>query len=186
MTDLKPWKTLNSTVVLDRRPWMRVFSEDVQLPDGRVVQGYLRLETPDYAVIVPVDRENRVGLIRSYKRGVDAVDVQPPAGLIEPGEDPLLAAQRELLEETGCRAEHWLPLGAYILGGNFCGGHAHIFLATGCLQVAEPDSGDLEEQEVLWWPVERVRQRWRRGDFRQLGSVAALGLALAHLEDGHA
>ncbi len=179
---MKRWKTLKSEVVLDRSPWLRVRSEDVELPDGRVVQGYIRLETPDYVVIVPLTAEGEVVLIRSYKRGVDDIDIQPPAGMVEDGEPPLEAAQRELLEETGHRAGAWTRLGAFVLGGNFGGGTAHLFLATGCRRVAEPDSGDLEEQEVLRLPLAEVRRRLLSGGFRQLGSAAALGLALAHLD----
>ncbi len=178
----EPWKTVRSRLLLDRKPWLRIFAEDVQLPDGRIIRDYLRLETPDYVVVVPVDEQDRMGLIRSYKRGVGGEDLQPPAGLIEPDETPLEAARRELLEETGCRAMSWHPLGGYVLAGNLRGGIAHLFLALACERVVKPDSGDLEAQEVLWLPVESVRDRWRSTGFRQLGSAAALGLALDRLE----
>jgi ADP-ribose pyrophosphatase len=182
MPELKPWRTLKRNLLLDRPPWMRIYADDVELPNGRIVEGYLRLESPSYVTIVPLDREKRIGLIRSYKRGVDAVDIQPPAGIIEADEPPLQAAQRELLEELGCTAHTWKPMGSYVLGGNFGGGPAHIFLATGCEQTQAPDSGDLEEQQVLWLPLPEVRQRWMDGRFRQLASVASLGLAFAHLD----
>lgn len=179
---MKPWKTLRRELLLDRRPWLRVLEDDVELPDGTVVEGYLRLETPDYVVIVPERQDGRFGMIRSYKRGLEDIDVQPPAGMIEDEEAPLMAAQRELLEELGCEAETWSSLGSYVLAGNLRAGHAHLFLAQGCEQVAEPDSGDLEEQEVLWWDQDRLTSAWRSGQFGQLGSAAAVGLALAHLE----
>ncbi len=182
MPELESWRTLKRNLLLDRSPWMRIYADDVELPDGQIVEGYLRLESPSYVTIVPLDRKNRVGLIRSYKRGVDAIDIQPPAGIIEAAEPPLQAAQRELIEELGCSAEAWHSLGSYVLGGNFGGGPAHFFLATGCEQIQAPDSGDLEEQQVLWLPLPEVRQRWLAGQFRQLASVAALGLALAHLD----
>lgn len=180
---MRPWKTLRSQVLLDRRPWLRVHADDVQLPDGQVVEGYLRLETPDYAVIVPVLEDSRIGLIRSYKRGPDSIDLQPPAGVIEAGETPLSAAKRELLEETGCQAEHWQPLGSYVLAGNMRGGLAHLFLATGSRQVSAPDSGDLEEQQLLWLAPTEVERIWRQDELAQLGSAAAIGLALAQLAD---
>ena len=183
---MKPWQTLASRLLLDRSPWLRVYAEDVQLPEGRVVQDYLRLKTPDFVVIVPVSTKGQIGLIRSYKRGPDQIDLQPPAGMIEVNEPPLAAAQRELLEETGCRADKWQDLGDYVLAGNMRGGFAHIFLATGCRQIQQPDSGDLEEQELLWVDKERASDLWRGGAMAQLGSAAALGLALAHLEASQA
>lgn len=178
---MEEWKTLRRELLLDRRPWLRVLSDDVELPDGTVVEGYLRLETPDYVVIVPVDREGRIGLVRSYKRGLEAVDIQPPAGIIEGAERPLEAAQRELREELGCVAASWESLGDYVLAGNLRGGLAHLFLAHGCDRITEPDPGDLEQQEILWWTRDRVHERWLGGEFGQLGSAAALGLALNRL-----
>lgn len=180
------WTTLQSTVLLDRPPWLRVFSEDVQLPDGRIVRDYLRLHTPDYAVIVPVDQQGRIGLVRSYKRGPDAMDIQPPAGVIEPGETPLQTAKRELKEELGCNCPDWTDLGAYVLAGNLRGGQAHIFLARDCQGVTTPDSGDLEDPQPLWLERGEVEDLWRSGGMAQLGSVAAIGLALSWLRGGHA
>lgn len=181
MPDLKPWKTLHTKLLLDRVPWLRVYSEKVELPDGRVVDDYLRLEQPDFVMIVPVRNECEIGLIRSYKHGVGAVDMQPPAGYVEKGEDILTTAQRELLEETGCQAEAWFELGSYVISGNRGTGKAHLYLATGCRRVVEPDPGDLEEQEVIWLSLEEVQQRWTDGKFSQMATVAALGLAINRL-----
>lgn len=180
VSQLENWKTLHRTLLLDRSPWLRVYEDDLQLPNGDVVEGYIHLQTPGYAMIVPVNERGEIGLVRSYKRGVDGVDLQPPAGVIEE-RDPLDTAKRELLEETGCEAENWITLGSVVLHGNYGGGRAHFFLATGCRQVQEPNSGDLEEQEVVWLPLEQVRQHYQRGNFQQMGATAALGLAFARL-----
>jgi ADP-ribose pyrophosphatase len=181
MTELEHWRTLQRELLLDRSPWMRVYADEVELPDGRVVRDYLHLESPEYVMIVPVDTRARLGFVRSYKRGVDDIDIQPPAGVLEPGEAPLQTARRELLEEMGCRADGWRALGSYVIGGNFGGGPAHLFLATGCRQVAEPDPGDLEEQQVLWLTAHQAREQWLAGGYRQIASAAAVGLALACL-----
>ncbi len=174
------WKTIRRTLLLDRSPWLKVYADDVELPGGKIVDGYIHLETPGYAMIVPLNEKNQIGLVRSYKRGVDAIDLQPPAGVLE-DHDPLETAKRELLEETGCQADDWFPLGKVVLHGNYGGGNAHFFLATGCRQVQEPDSGDLEEQEVVWLPIDQVYSRFVRGEFRQMGATAALGLAFARM-----
>ena len=181
MPDQRPWRILRSKLLLDRIPWMRVYSEKVELPDGRVVEGYLRVEQPDFVSIVPVRSGREVGLIRGYKHGVGAVDMQPPAGYVEKGEDVLITAQRELLEVTGCQAEAWFELGSYVISGNRGAGKAHMYLATGCQQIVEPDPGDLEEQEVVWLPLKEVQQRWTDGKFSQMATVAALALAFNRL-----
>lgn len=178
---MERWETLRRRVLFERPPHLTVFADDVQLPNGNVVHDYLRLRTPDFVVIVPVDLDGNIGLIRSYKRGVEAVDIQPPAGIIEPNELPAEAAARELLEETGCTASEWHPMGSYVVLGNMRGGLAHIFLAKGARTVQPPDPGDLEEQQVLWLDRAQVMGMWGSGRFKQLSSASALGLALAHL-----
>jgi ADP-ribose pyrophosphatase len=178
---LKAWKTLESEPILDRSPWLRVLSDRIELPDGRVIDGYLRLDAPNFAVIVPEDSSGRIGLVGGYKHGVGEVDLQPPAGYLEEGERPLEAAQRELLEETGCRAALWTSLGTFVVSGNRGAGKAHLFLARGCEQIAEPKGEDLEILVPTWLPLETVRSRWRAGSFRQIATIAALGLALDHL-----
>ncbi len=182
MPDLSPWETLKRTLVLDRSPWMQVFEDDIRLPDGRIIEGYIHMKTPGYVMVVPLRSDAQIGLVRSYKRGVDGVDIQPPAGILEQGEDPLDASKRELKEELGCTAEAWHELGDVVLSGNYYAGCAHFFLASGCRQIADPDSGDLEEQEVIWLPLDEARRSWSEGDFRQVGAVAALGLAFQQIE----
>ena len=177
----KKWETLKSEIILERLPWLRVFSEDVKLPDGRVVEGYLRLESPDFVMIVPVNQNQEVGLIRSYKHGPKEIDLQPPAGYLENGENPLSAAKRELLEETGSSSQEWQSLGTYIISGNQGVGKAHFFLARNCVLVTDPNPGDLEMQEVVWIPVPDVETMWSSGQFNQLSSIAILGLASQHL-----
>jgi ADP-ribose pyrophosphatase len=169
-------------LILDRSPWLRVHEDQVALPDGQIVDGYIHLEQSDFVIVVPVQAGGLIGLIRSYKHGVGAVDLHPPAGYLEAGEDPLDTAKRELLEETGCEAEGWDELGSYVVSGNRGSGLAHIFLATDCQQISLPDSGDLEEQEVVWLPVDNVYRLWTDGKFGQVATVAAIGLSLARLK----
>lgn len=181
MPQHKAWKTIRRTLLLDRTPWLKVFEDEIELPNGDIIEGYLHMQTPGYAMIVPVNTQGEIGLVRSYKRGVDDTDMQPPAGVLETGEDPQLTAKRELLEEIGCRADTWEPLGDVVISGNYGAGKAYFYLATGCKQIQPPDAGDLEEQEVVWLPINRVYLKYQQGKFQQMGAVAALGLAFTRL-----
>lgn len=54
------WETVTRHEVVDRRPWLRLWSEDVKLPDGRIIDGFSTIEMPDYAVIVALTPDNKV------------------------------------------------------------------------------------------------------------------------------
>ena len=91
---------------------MRVYADDVLLPDGRQVEGFLRVEGRPYATIFALTDAGQVPFLRQYKYGLDRVALQLPAGYLEAGEDAEVGARRELLEETGYAAARWERLGS--------------------------------------------------------------------------
>jgi ADP-ribose pyrophosphatase len=184
MDKLEKWSIQRTSVLLEDLPWLRVLSDDIVLPDGRELHNYLRLETPNYVSIAPVTDQGEFILVRSYKHGVGDIDIQTPAGYIEPDEQPKTAATRELLEETGYEASSIISLGSYVLSGNRGAGKAHLLLALGCHKVQEPDSGDLEQQQVLSFSEEEIRQMLADGVFGQISTAATLSLALLRSSAG--
>ncbi len=102
-----------------------------------------------------------------------------PAGLIDDAEDPLVAARRELLEETGFEASRWERIGSFVTESNYGLSTAHAFVAHGAHRVREPASGDLEEIAVDLHSRDEILDAIRGGDVVQLSSAAAIGLALA-------
>jgi len=174
---IHPWKTLARRVLLRRPPWFEIGEEDIRLPDGRVVENFNWIAMREFAIVVPLTDDDRTILIRSYKHGVREVALSFPAGYLEPGEDPLTGARRELREETGHEAVSWIALGRYVVDGNYGSGAMHAYLATGARKVAEPESGDLEAMELALTPWDEAVAALRRGELKQLASAAALGLA---------
>ncbi len=180
---MKPWRTLKRRILLDRRPWLTVGGEDVELPDGTVLPDFNWIETRPFAIVVAITANGRTILERSYKHGVRAISLSLPAGYLEEGEDPLNRAQRELREETGYEAAEWLALGRYVVDGNYGSGVMHAFLAKGAHKVGDPQSGDHEEQELLVMPFGDAIVKLRSGEVAQLSTAAALGLAAITLAD---
>ncbi|MGI8687927.1 MAG: NUDIX hydrolase [Thermomicrobiales bacterium] len=175
------WVVLRRHELADRRPWLRLWSEDVQLPDGRIVEGFTQLEMPDVAVIVALTPDNRVIVEWNYKHGPRRVCLNLPAGYLEAGEEPLAAARRELLEETGYAADEWVPLGQFANDGNRGAGTSFLFLARGARQIAQPDAGDLEELAIALMPMDELSDAVRNGEVAILTIAAAIGLAvIAH------
>ena len=174
---IKPWRILTRRVVLERPPWFTVGTQDVELPDGEILRDYNWIAMRSFAIVVPLLDGDRTILARSYKLGVGAISLSLPAGYLEEGEEPLDGAKRELREETGHEASEWIPLGRYVVDGNYGSGFMHGFIAKGARKVCEPDSGDHEQQELLDLPFADALAKLRAGEVAQLSTAAALGLA---------
>lgn len=172
---------LERRTLIDRRPWYRIEEQRIELPDGRVVDGFPRMDLRDYAIVVALTPAGDVLTQRVYKHGVGRVTLELVAGLIEDGEDPLRAAQRELREETGYESDRWWALGSFVVNSNYGCGRMHAFLARDARRVTEPKSGDLEELELILRPLAAAVEDLRAGRFELLSAAAALALAYTHL-----
>ena len=149
MLTLKPWTTLQRRVEFSGGPIREIARETVQLPDGRIIDDFYTARMGDYALIYAVTTEGKVLVLRQYKHGVGRVCLTFPGGYIAPGEDPSVAAERELIEETGYRGGAVTSLGSFVTNANQGCNTAHLFRIDGCRRERDPDSGDLEEMELL-------------------------------------
>jgi ADP-ribose pyrophosphatase len=125
-----------------------VFS--VERRDGRdvVVHG------PAVA-IVPVDRDDRVTLVRQQRVPAGGSLLELPAGGIEQAESPLEAAQRELREETGLHGGEWVEAAAVFTTPGYSDERMHLFVATG-LEQGEADPEGTEELELVRVPLAQI------------------------------
>lgn len=176
--DRRRWETLETRDVFAAEPRLAVSVDKVRLPDGRIVEDYYRIRMTDYAVMFAQTAEGMVILERQYKHGVGDVVLTLPTGAIEPDEDPLAAAKRELLEETGYVADEWRLLGRFMVNGNQGCGRAHLFTARGARLVVEPDSGDLEDMEIVLMGTDEALTSVLDGRLPLLSGAAAIALAL--------
>jgi ADP-ribose pyrophosphatase len=179
---MQSWKTLLRKVVLNQPPYLMVENHTVELPDGRVIPEWQWIVTPDYVNVVAVTEDGAFLCFRQTKYAIDGTTLAPAGGYLDPGEEPLAAAQRELREETGYAAPDWLSLGSYALDGNRGAGRAHLFLAQNVRRVGEIDTDDLEEQELLFLSRAEVAAAVTRGEFKVLASATAMALALLRLD----
>lgn len=177
---MQPWKTLSRQTLLTIGKWLSVEKHSVQLPDGQIIDDWPWVVTPDYINVVPVMTDGRILCFRQTKYAVEGVSLAPVGGYIEPNEAPLPAAQRELLEETGCAATEWVDLGHYAVDGNRGAGVAHFFLALGAKHVQPINADDLEAQEIVYLTRAEVEASLK--EFKVLGWSAIIAMALLHLE----
>jgi ADP-ribose pyrophosphatase len=171
------WKTLHRTTLLTHDKYLTVENHTIELPGGQVLDNWAWLTTPDYINVVAVTTDGEFICFRQTKYAVEGVSLAPVGGYIEPGEDPLAAAQRELLEETGYRAERWHALGQYVVDGNRGAGIAHLFLAEEAQPVAARNADDLEEQELLLLSRAEIEQALAGGQFKVLPWTTVVALS---------
>jgi ADP-ribose pyrophosphatase len=178
---MQTWKTLSRRTVLERGKFLSVENHIVQLPDGQVIDDWSWIITPDYINVLVVTQAGEFLCFRQTKYAVDGITLAPVGGYLEPNEDPLTAAQRELLEETGYEAADWTYLGGYAVDGNRGVGTAHLFLARDARREAEPNADDLEEQELLLLSRSALEAALMAGEFKLLPWAALVALALCYM-----
>lgn len=178
---MQPWKTLSTTPILSFGKWLTVEKHVVALPDGRVIDDWPWVITPDFANVIAFTPDDRLVCFRQVKYAVEGESLAPIGGYIEPGEDPLAAAQRELLEETGFTAPDWVFLGSFPVDANRGAGTGYFYLARGAVPSVQPSADDLEEQELLLLTRAEVSSALKTGQFKALPWAAAVALALLHV-----
>jgi ADP-ribose pyrophosphatase len=126
----------------------RVRVDELCLADGSCVERETVIH-PGAVVVGALDRESRVVFVKQYRHAVRRSLLELPAGTLEPGEDPLPAAQRELREEAGLIAGRWEPLGSFFSSPGFLREELHAFLARELTEVAQELEGD-EDISLEW------------------------------------
>jgi ADP-ribose pyrophosphatase len=175
------WKTLSRETVLERGKFLRVEDHTVQLPDGRIIEQWPWIITPDFINVVPVTEASEFLFFQQVKYAVEGEALAPIGGYLEPGEEPLAAAKRELLEETGYEASEWIALGQYCVDANRGAGTAHYFLALHARRIADRNADDLEEQHLLHLTRAEIETALDAGQFKALPWAAIVALALRQL-----
>ena len=134
----------------------------------------LVLESVDWVNMVALDTAGRSVMIRQYRFGVGYTTLETPGGMVDPGEEALAAAQRELLEETGYASDHWTYLGAVEPNPAFHNHLCHHFLAERAYLASDQVLGDGESIAVELMDEAAVRQAVVSGELKHALALSAL------------
>jgi 8-oxo-dGTP pyrophosphatase MutT (NUDIX family) len=173
---LAPWRVNSSTTVIKDR-WIDLRAEDCTTAAGVSISPYYVLRYPDWVHIVCVDSLDRICVIWQYRHGAARNMMELPGGVIEPDEEPLDGAKRELREETGIRGTRWRGCGTYRTNPATHTNNVHVFACrVDTVESTALDAAEDIRQEFL--TLFELRAAIDSGDFGHLLHVGALCRAL--------
>jgi len=178
---IKPWKVIDSS-----HPRKNLRVDCCELPNGKIIETMI-LEYSTWATVVAITKNQEVVLIKQYRHGAGKVIWEFPGGVVDPGESPMQAAKRELLEESGYAViqendSSWAETGAVSPNPDTHTNKIHTFLALDVERVAAQDLDATEEIDVYLIPLDEVIRMATRGELLQAMQVSALFFALAQLK----
>lgn len=128
---------------------VKLYRDRVELPNGKKTFREV-VRHPGGVIILPIDNEGNVRMVRQFRYPYDRAILEIPAGKLEYGEEPFSAARRELSEEIGAAAGHWVELGKLLPTPGFCDEVQHLYLARDLtFGETHPDEDEFLEQVKL-------------------------------------
>ena len=180
---IKPWPYLRSKPSQS----FRVFSirtDTVISPRTGNEHDFYVIESMDWVNIIPLTVDHQVVMVRQYRHGSRDVTLEIPGGLVDPGETPETAAARELLEETGYRAEEVVKIGAANPNPAIFNNRCYTFLARNVTKVREPMPDQTEDIETALIPLSDIPEFIRTGKIDHAIVVAAFCWYFLQYQEG--
>jgi ADP-ribose pyrophosphatase len=166
---------LISSRIVYRGPVFWVTADHIQEPGGIKVRRDL-IHHSGSVVVLAVDDSGTVPQVlleRQYRHAANDYLWEIPAGRIDPGEQPLHAGKRELIEETGYRAQHWRRILKFYASPGFVAETMSVFLATGLRAgEAQPEADEIIYQHMV--PLPDAIKMILRGTIRDAKTISSI------------
>ncbi|MFC4386727.1 NUDIX hydrolase [Gracilibacillus marinus] len=168
MTNI-PWKIGSShTTQLDR---FKVTIDEVVLAN-QTTKNFSYIHFSDGVCVLALTPNEEVLVLKQYRHAVRSWEMELPAGMIDEEEEPLEAAKRELLEETGYDTNEWKSLGFFFPSPGSTTERIHLFLATNVQQIQAPELDELEQIELLTLSLDTFNKNIYQGNFNHGAGLA--------------
>lgn len=173
---IQPWKKNSDETAYDCG-FFQVHVQRSSSPLTGKEHPFYILSTHDWINIVALTEDQKVLMVSQYRHGTQEMSLETPGGAVDSSdEDPMEAAKRELLEETGHQASAWFPLGKLRPNPAILNNYCHFYLALGARRVAELELDEAEELEVVSYNLKEVEKLIQEGGIQHALVVAAFQL----------
>ena len=170
----RKWRVLKRTPLLNCGPWLNVRKEEVQLPNGFVISEWFLMDFPDWINVIAITKAGEFVLIDQYRHALGETHYELVAGVVDKGESPLHAAQRELSEETGYEGGVWQAFMELSPNPTNHTNKSYTFLAMGVEKVREPHQEPSEDIHVHVLTRDELKQLLASGEIIQALHAAPL------------
>lgn len=180
------WPVVESQDLWRSRDPFAIRRDTLTSPDGGEPFTRVVVEHPGASIVLALDEDDQVLVVEQYRHVTGRRLVELPAGLLDvPGEDPLVCAQRELLEEAGYAARDWSHLLSVLSSPGLISEIQHIYVARDLTHVPDRGGFKLEHEEALmtvsWVPFDDLLQACWGGSVQDAPLVlAVMAYALRH------
>ena len=175
------WQQTKSELVYGST-YFSIHRDQCLLPDGRTMPRYYVVDFPDWVQVVALNEKQELILVHQYRYPGDGWFIEFPGGSTHPDrqEDPRLAAERELLEETGYQSQNWIYIGAHYPNPALMRNRCHVYLAKDCRQVAAQNLDPYEEIETILLSRQALEK-----EIKDSGKIHSLMLATYEMVKSH-
>lgn len=156
--------------------------ETVSLPNGDIAEREI-VRHPGGVGILAITDDDKIILVKQYRKPYDKAIYEIPAGKRDKGEDIKLCGRRELLEETGATAEHFEYLCAFYPSPGFTDEIDHLYLAKG-LKFGEANPDEDEFLDIEFFPIEKVYEMIMNNEINDGKTITGFLMAMEKLKGG--
>ena len=172
---LSKWKVLTQKYLFKREPWLTIREDQVELASGKVKDRYYVFEYPNWVNTIAITENGEFVMVRQYRHALGEINFELCAGVCDDTDsDPLMSAQRELMEETGYGGGEWKLWMVNSANPSTHTNLTYCFLAEGVKKVGEQDLDPHEEISVHHLSKAEILNLLEENKIRQSLHAAAL------------
>jgi 8-oxo-dGTP pyrophosphatase MutT (NUDIX family) len=166
------WKRKQSVEIADCRVF-KVRKDFCTRPGDNAEHTFFVVENPDWVNVIALTKNEQVVLIEQFRHGTEEVILEIPGGMIDEGEEPIIAAARELVEETGFAAREIIPLGKSRPNPAIQNNWIYHFLALDCEKTSDTAFDEHESVVTKLAPIDEVEELIENGNITHSLVLAA-------------